>query len=104
MHLDRTDSTSCTTRLPVCFQHCAYRLTYSLSLGTDIKSLLINLASILLLILPVVAYLDRENAVKYAAGVGGSFLVAFIAPPLGWKRPHPYSDNPANRPYPRKED
>jgi hypothetical protein len=80
-----------------------YELTFSLCLGTDIKSLLINLASILLLILPVAAYLDRENAVKYAAVVGGSFLVAFVAPPLGWKRPHPYSDDPANLPYPRKK-
>jgi hypothetical protein len=64
----------------------------------------INVASTLLFVLPFVAYFSRENAVKFAAVVGASFLLAFVAPPVGWKRPHPYSDDPNNRPYPRKED
>ena len=73
-------------------------------IGTDIKSLAINFASIMLLILPIVIYMDQTNAKKYVGAVIGFFILAFIAPPLGWKRPHPYSDDPANKPYSRKQE
>jgi hypothetical protein len=26
------------------------------------------------------------------------YVIAFLAPPTGWKRPHPYSDDPRNVP------
>eukprot|EP00816_Leptocylindrus_hargravesii_P001146 CAMPEP_0196816952 /NCGR_PEP_ID=MMETSP1362-20130617/57796_1 /TAXON_ID=163516 /ORGANISM="Leptocylindrus danicus, Strain CCMP1856" /LENGTH=72 /DNA_ID=CAMNT_0042194447 /DNA_START=60 /DNA_END=278 /DNA_ORIENTATION=- len=66
--------------------------------GTDIKSLAINLASTLLFVLPFPAYFDTENLKKYAAGVGAAFLVAYVLPPVGWRRPHPYSDDATNVP------
>ena len=71
--------------------------------GHDIKSLLINLATIFLLALPFAIYKDRENTQKYFMFVGGSFLVAFLAPPIGRYRPHPYSDWVGNKPFTLRE-
>eukprot|EP00538_Stauroneis_constricta_P003830 CAMPEP_0119554018 /NCGR_PEP_ID=MMETSP1352-20130426/6615_1 /TAXON_ID=265584 /ORGANISM="Stauroneis constricta, Strain CCMP1120" /LENGTH=80 /DNA_ID=CAMNT_0007600531 /DNA_START=65 /DNA_END=307 /DNA_ORIENTATION=- len=69
----------------------------------DMKSLLLNLASILLFVLPFSLYFYPENNTIAFGVVAGAFLIGYVAPPLGWKRPHPYSDNPNNLPYPRKE-
>mmetsp|Transcript_10381 Transcript_10381/g.15546 ORF Transcript_10381/g.15546 Transcript_10381/m.15546 type:complete len:85 (-) Transcript_10381:303-557(-) len=71
--------------------------------GHDIKSLLINLATIFLIVSPVAIYVDRENMQKYCMIVGGSFLVAFLAPPIGRYRPHPYSDWERNKPFTLRE-
>lgn len=67
--------------------------------GHDIKSLLLNLATLLLFILPVVAYLDQENAKNYCLIVAGGLVISVLAPPFGFYRPHPYSDWPANKPF-----
>lgn len=75
-----------------------------LTIGTDLKSLALNLASILLFILPFAAYLDKDNTKIYCGVVVGSFVVSVLVPPVGWMRPHPYSDIPSNKPYPRKEN
>mmetsp|Transcript_11035 Transcript_11035/g.13294 ORF Transcript_11035/g.13294 Transcript_11035/m.13294 type:complete len:82 (-) Transcript_11035:598-843(-) len=72
--------------------------------GLDLKSIAINIASILFIILPIVAYLYQENARQLCGGVLAAFAIAFLLPPVGWKRPHPYSDMPNNYPYPRKND
>eukprot|EP00522_Entomoneis_paludosa_P003087 CAMPEP_0172475242 /NCGR_PEP_ID=MMETSP1065-20121228/69768_1 /TAXON_ID=265537 /ORGANISM="Amphiprora paludosa, Strain CCMP125" /LENGTH=78 /DNA_ID=CAMNT_0013233439 /DNA_START=88 /DNA_END=324 /DNA_ORIENTATION=+ len=66
--------------------------------GHELKSILINIATILLFILPVASYIYIDHAKEMIAGVAGSFILAFIAPPMGWMRPHPYSDMPGNRP------
>jgi hypothetical protein len=70
--------------------------------GIDIKSVLLNIASTLLFLLPFVAYFASEYVQEAMLAVGGSFGIAFLAPPWGWKRPHPYSDNPKNVTYPSK--
>eukprot|EP00523_Entomoneis_sp_CCMP467_P000856 CAMPEP_0168751660 /NCGR_PEP_ID=MMETSP0724-20121128/17953_1 /TAXON_ID=265536 /ORGANISM="Amphiprora sp., Strain CCMP467" /LENGTH=78 /DNA_ID=CAMNT_0008799821 /DNA_START=59 /DNA_END=295 /DNA_ORIENTATION=- len=70
----------------------------SYTTGHEIKSILINIASALLFILPVAAYFYMEHAKEMIAGVAASFALAYIAPPMGWMRPHPYSDMPGNRP------
>ena len=70
--------------------------------GLDIKSLALNLASILLFLLPFPAYFYPEYIKEASAVVVGSLLVSVLMPPIGWRRPHPYSDDPTNYPYPRK--
>mmetsp|Transcript_12673 Transcript_12673/g.28087 ORF Transcript_12673/g.28087 Transcript_12673/m.28087 type:complete len:80 (-) Transcript_12673:280-519(-) len=66
--------------------------------GLDPKSIAINLATIFLFLLPFLAYFDRDNSMNYVKGVGGAFLVALLVPPIGWMRPHPYTDTPGNTP------
>ena len=72
--------------------------------GTDPKSVALNIASILLFLLSFVAYFYYEYIRQAAIAVVVSFLIAYVTPPMGWRRPHPYSDDPNNRPYPRKGD
>mmetsp|Transcript_51854 Transcript_51854/g.155622 ORF Transcript_51854/g.155622 Transcript_51854/m.155622 type:complete len:81 (-) Transcript_51854:226-468(-) len=72
--------------------------------GTDLKSLVINLFTIFFFFLPIVCYFDRANAWNYVGICGISFVIALIVPPMGWLRPHPYSDFPNNKPYPRRDD
>ena len=64
------------------------------STGRDPKSLAINLATTVFFILPFLAYFDQKNLWSYVALVSILFVVAFIVPPIGWLRPHPYSDFP----------
>ena len=59
---------------------------------------LVNFASFILIILPVACYLYQELWRELCAFTAFCFLVAFCASPWGWKRPHPYSDNPLNKP------
>eukprot|EP00980_Cylindrotheca_fusiformis_P007579 scaffold1580_cov116-Cylindrotheca_fusiformis.AAC.14 len=67
--------------------------------GHDVKSLALNLASVLLILVPFVAYFFSEILQTWAAVVAASFVVAVLLPPFGWRRPHPYSDDPSNYPY-----
>jgi hypothetical protein len=70
--------------------------------GLDIKSLVLNLASTLLFVLPFIVYSYSEHTETAVAVVAGSMMVSLLVPPIGWRRPHPYSDDPKNYPYPRK--
>lgn len=65
---------------------------------------MINLATFLFFFLPIVCYLDRPNSWNYVGIVGISLVLATIVPPVGFLRPNPYSDDPSNRPYPRRDD
>lgn len=39
----------------------------------------------------------------YYLGITGIlYILSYILPPMGWKRPHPYSDMPSNRTVGRK--
>jgi hypothetical protein len=79
--------------------------------GTDIKSVLLNVSSISFFILPFIIYYlsKRQEAdlpfsvtVGYSGAVAVAILlyaVAYITPPMGWRRPHPYSDDPTNLPH-----
>lgn len=71
--------------------------------GHDIKSLLLNLASLILFLLPFAIYLDRENTKNFCMAVGGVWLLTALVPPIGLYRPHPYTDWPSNKPWPRRE-
>mmetsp|Transcript_3605 Transcript_3605/g.7980 ORF Transcript_3605/g.7980 Transcript_3605/m.7980 type:complete len:87 (-) Transcript_3605:939-1199(-) len=72
--------------------------------GHDIKSLLINLATLFLFVLPFALYFDGEsNGINYICVVAGSFVLAFLAPPVGMLRPHVYSDFQWNKPFPRRD-
>jgi hypothetical protein len=64
----------------------------------DFKSMALNFASCLLLLLPFGAYLYNEHFVYMTGAVILSFAVALLAHPVGWMRPHPYSDIPTNKP------
>ena len=66
--------------------------------GLDPKSIVINIATTFLFLLPFLSYFDRGNSMNYVKGVAASFAVAFIDPPVGWMRPHPYTDKPGNTP------
>lgn len=82
----------------------------SLSGGHDIKSIAILMASIVLLISPIVTYWSYTNQAssglddglpRYYYTLGAPvilLLVAYMVPPIGWRRPHPYSDDPTNVP------
>lgn len=70
--------------------------------GHDIKSLLLNLSSIIIILVPIgwLVFNDNEEYKKMmliASGV--SLVLALLAPPVGWRRPHPYSDDPTNFPF-----
>jgi hypothetical protein len=58
----------------------------------------------LLMLLPFAAYYYSEHLQTAGAVVVGAFAIAVLIPPIGWRRPHPYSDDPSNYPYPRKSD
>ena len=73
--------------------------------GHDIKSLLINLATALLFFLPGPLYFGDEDQIKmYLYVLVGSFVVCLLAPPMGWMRPHPYTDIPGNEPLTFRKD
>lgn len=72
--------------------------------GHDMKSLALNFASIVLFFLPFVVFFYSEHAQIAAAFVAGCMVIALLVPPIGWRRPHPYSDDPNNTPYPRKSE
>jgi hypothetical protein len=71
--------------------------------GHDVKSLMLNFASCLLLILPLAMFFYPQFIKEEIGAVVVSMILALLAPPVGWMRPHPYSDKPGNRPYPRKD-
>jgi hypothetical protein len=74
--------------------------------GTDLKSVLLNLSSIGFILIPLVwYYFYRIHVVMawpakeaYSVAVVLLYVVAYLAPPTGWRRPHPYSDDPRNVP------
>lgn len=72
--------------------------------GHDLKSLALNLASLLLFVLPIAVFFKSEYWQELCAVVAGSILLSLLVPPVGWRRPHPYSDDPTNLPYPRKSE
>mmetsp|Transcript_14393 Transcript_14393/g.34837 ORF Transcript_14393/g.34837 Transcript_14393/m.34837 type:complete len:81 (+) Transcript_14393:110-352(+) len=72
--------------------------------GHDIKSLALNFFSTVLFLLPFVAFFYSEHAQIAVAFVAGTFLIALVLPPFGWRRPHPYSDDPTNTPLTRKSE
>jgi hypothetical protein len=76
----------------------------SSSAGHDVKSLAINLATTLLFFLPFAIWFYPEQNQLSVGVVVGSFMVCLLLPPIGWRRPHPLSDDPNNRPYPRKDN
>ena len=79
---------------------CTYAMRIKTTqIGHDIKSLLLNLATFLLFMLPFALYYGEEGKEKlYCGVVVASMVVAIIAPPFGWMRPHPYTDMPGNEP------
>jgi hypothetical protein len=73
---------------------------FSVAVGTeyDPKSLSIVGASIMLFFLPIALFVDERRVFTYIGIVIMGFVVAYFTPPVGWRRPHPYSDDPTNRP------
>ncbi|KAL7513935.1 hypothetical protein ACHAXN_012556 [Cyclotella atomus] len=67
--------------------------------GHDPKSLALNLATSLLFMLPFGLYVDGENIKMYIAVVAACLLLSLVVPPVGWMRPHPYTDKPGNEPW-----
>jgi hypothetical protein len=61
--------------------------------------LLLNLATTIFFVLPIAIYVDRENTLNYIKVSAGAIAIAFLAPPLGPYRPHPYSDWEGNKPF-----
>ena len=70
---------------------------------------MINLATALLFFLPFALYHDikeqqSENVTLYCGVVVGGLLLSLIVPPVGWMRPHPYTDMPGNVPLKFRRD
>ena len=74
----------------------------SLTAGLDIKSLTLNAASLLLFLLPFPLYFYPTQQKEAIIIVAVAMLLGYLMPPMGWRRPHPYSDDESNVPYPRK--
>ena len=66
--------------------------------GHDVKSLLLNLWSITVFLMPFALFFlqDNDHRLIYTGVTVTSTLLALGYPPMGWKRPHPYSDQPEN--------
>lgn len=74
-------------------------LALSLLTGNDVKSILLNIATTVLFFLPFALYFskdDTQRQISVAVTVGG-LVIGLGYPPMGWKRPHPYSDQDHNR-------
>ncbi|GKY90409.1 hypothetical protein MPSEU_000014800 [Mayamaea pseudoterrestris] len=67
------------------------------SSGLDIKSITLNIASFLVFIFPIGCYFYAAHFKLMLFVVALWLLAAYLAPPVGFLRPHPYSDIPANR-------
>jgi hypothetical protein len=92
-------------------QYISFTSVLTHAAGTDIKSVLLNVSSISFFILPVIIYYlskQQEADLPFSVTVGYSgtvavaillYAVAYITPPMGWRRPHPYSDDPTNLPH-----
>mmetsp|Transcript_9909 Transcript_9909/g.14989 ORF Transcript_9909/g.14989 Transcript_9909/m.14989 type:complete len:83 (+) Transcript_9909:228-476(+) len=65
--------------------------------GHDIKSLAINIATILLFLLPFALYFGDDHKL-YCGVVAIGLLISLVVPPVGWMRPHVYTDMPGNEP------
>lgn len=63
------------------------------------KSLGLNIATTLLFLLPFAMYFDygSERVTTYVVVVVAVFILVLLIPPMGWWRPHPYSDFSTNR-------
>jgi hypothetical protein len=73
--------------------------TTTTTAGHDIKSLALNLAMIILFVLPFAIYYYPEYLKEEIGVMVGGFVIAFITPPYGVLRPHPYSDSEHNKPF-----
>lgn len=85
---------------PIVISHSCNPRTQSVLAGLpDLKSLGLNVATTLLILLPFALYFDRasERATIYVGFVVVTFILVLLIPPVGWWRPHPYSDFPSNR-------
>ncbi|GMH65714.1 hypothetical protein TrRE_jg8845 [Triparma retinervis] len=70
---------------------------FSSKTGHDIKSILINAWMIALFIAPLLWFFE-VLPLKHCFSLFSTFYgLAYIWPPMGWKRPHPYSDMAHNR-------
>ena len=69
--------------------------------GHDIKSLTLNLATTFLFFLPIALYIvtTNEQRLYCCGGVVAMLLLAIVVPPMGWMRPHSYTDLPGNTPF-----
>jgi hypothetical protein len=77
--------------------------------GTDIKSIVLNVSTTAFFLLPIVCYIiaklmdfdEGKKSLCYSIAIGTTivlYALAYITPPFGWRRPHPYSDDPTNVP------
>lgn len=60
---------------------------------------MLNLATLIVFVLPVAVYVDREKTQTYCAVAAAALAIATLAPPFGVYRPHPYSDWENNKPF-----
>ncbi|CAM9191489.1 unnamed protein product [Choristocarpus tenellus] len=62
-----------------------------------LKSKIINLWSIFTIILPIIIIVRFDLVWKFLVAWAAVTGVMMLVPPLGWIRPHPYSDFVWNR-------
>jgi hypothetical protein len=66
--------------------------------GHDVKSLMLNVASCTLFVLPLAMFFVPQYIKEELGVVAITMFLALLVPPRGWMRPHPYSDKIHNRP------
>jgi len=65
--------------------------------GHDVKSLLWNLTMSFIFLCPLPLYSGHLNLNQVLLAILVLYFFSYMKSPIGWKRPHPYSDDPANR-------
>jgi len=53
---------------------------------------MINLVTTIVFLLPFAIYFDGDNSMKYCSAALGTLVLTILTPPIGFYRPHPYSD------------
>ena len=61
------------------------------------KSIALNISMFLAFLFPIGCYFYPQNIYIMLMIVALWLLAAFVTPPMGFLRPHPYSDMPSNR-------
>jgi hypothetical protein len=100
---------TCTCHLVfLLYSHYTHSLTHSqllrlnfflyFSASLDLKSLALNLASFIIFFFPIGCYFYTEYIRHMLAVIGVWSMIAYLTPPIGFLRPHPYSDSSTNRP------
>lgn len=88
---------TCLSAVSLTHSLVSFSLSPSFPAAHDLKSIVLNILSLVLFLFPIGCYFYADQIQTMALTVGVCLLIAFVTPPVGFLRPHPYSDMPSNR-------